>query len=413
VLLQILTAAGYLPSFAAAAEVLRILAGLSISPQHIQELACLIGTEMAQQRDQATADYVHHRRSEPKGEPAQAVTVALDGGRMMTREAGRGRGVHHQQWKEDKIASVQTYQTQSHSEDPRPEPPACFLDAPAVDRLVRQIQATTAPRPEEELPQLQELSLAESTLPTSLASSAVPEPPSAHEALLPRRTGRFCVATMQPSASFGKMVAAQVYQHNFLAAERRAVLGDGSAWIWTIQSHWFKDWTPILDFVHAVTYLYVTASVVCPSVPERWELYVDWLRCCWRGEVAGVIEQLREHLERLEGPPGRESVPRTDPRAVLQTTIGYLEGNASRMDYSRYRREGLPVTSSSVESLVKEFNARVKGTEKFWNRGAGSEAILQIRAGILGDEQSLAEHIGARPGSCYRRYKKRQKKQAA
>jgi hypothetical protein len=31
------------------------------------------------------------------------------------------------------------------------------------------------------------------------------------------------------------------------------------------------------------------------------------------------------------------------------------------MDYPRYRRQGLPVTSSWVESLVGEFNARVKG----------------------------------------------------
>jgi hypothetical protein len=37
------------------------------------------------------------------------------------------------------------------------------------------------------------------------------------------------------------------------------------------------------------------------------------------------------------------------------------------VDYPRYRKLGLPVTSTLMESLVKEFNLRVKGTEKFWN----------------------------------------------
>ena len=48
------------------------------------------------------------------------------------------------------------------------------------------------------------------------------------------------------------------------------------------------------------------------------------------------------------------------------------------MDYPRYRRMGLPVTSSWVESLVGEFNGRVKGRDKYWNRSAGAEAILQV-----------------------------------
>jgi len=36
-----------------------------------------------------------------------------------------------------------------------------------------------------------------------------------------------------------------------------------------------------------------------------------------------------------------------------------------------------------IESFVKELNARVKGTEKFWNDGANGEAILQLGAAAL------------------------------
>ena len=70
--------------------------------------------------------------------------------------------------------------------------------------------------------------------------------------------------------------------------------------------------------------------------------------------------------------PPDQKLPDEDPRAIVQTTVTYLENNRSRMDYPEYRRQGLPVSSSMIESLIKEMNFRVKGTEKFWNRPDGS-----------------------------------------
>ena len=51
-----------------------------------------------------------------------------------------------------------------------------------------------------------------------------------------------------------------------------------------------------------------------------------------------------------------------------------------------------------MESLVKEINGRVKGTEKFFNDGASGEAILQVRAAALCDDDRLARHLAHRPG---------------
>ena len=52
------------------------------------------------------------------------------------------------------------------------------------------------------------------------------------------------------------------------------------------------------------------------------------------------------------------------------------------MNYPSYRKEGLPITSSLVESMVKQINHRVKGSEKFWS-DEGAEAVLQLRADQL------------------------------
>jgi len=59
------------------------------------------------------------------------------------------------------------------------------------------------------------------------------------------------------------------------------------------------------------------------------------------------------------------------------------------MNYPGYRQQGLPVTSSLMESFVKEMNWRVKGTEKFWNAPSGANPILALRAASLCDDERI------------------------
>ena len=109
-------------------------------------------------------------------------------------------------------------------------------------------------------------------------------------------------------------------------------------------------------------------------------------------------------------PEGQEAKP-TDPYEVIRVTIGYLTNNQGRMDYPRYRRAGLPTCSGLVESLIKQFNRRVKGTEKFWNP-TNAETILQLRAAYLSDDERLAKHLKSRPISPFRRYQATKRRKA-
>ena len=158
------------------------------------------------------------------------VAIAVDGGRVLTRSPGQGVGVHGQQWKEDKVACLLTLKGETFAEDPHPQPPKCFLNAPHVDELVRDMQAHHGTRQENELPLLAELSLGKETLSPTAAPSATAAKPD-KPAWPPKRTeeSRSCVATMQDSAAFGKMVVAEAYRRNFQAATRGAFLGDGAA----------------------------------------------------------------------------------------------------------------------------------------------------------------------------------------
>ena len=76
------------------------------------------------------------------------------------------------------------------------------------------------------------------------------------------------------------------------------------------------------------------------------------------------------------------------PRRLVAEALTYLQNHRGKMRYDEYRRQGLPITSSHMESLMKQINQRVKGTEKFWC-GNGAEAILQLRADHLSDAQPL------------------------
>ena len=61
------------------------------------------------------------------------------------------------------------------------------------------------------------------------------------------------------------------------------------------------------------------------------------------------------------------------------------------------------MTSSLVESLVGEFNVRVKRKDKHWDRPEGAEAILQVRAAVLSEDDRLGRFFAERPGNPYRR----------
>ena len=53
----------------------------------------------------------------------------------------------------------------------------------------------------------------------------------------------------------------------------------------------------------------------------------------------------------------QEEDKETHPRKVAAKTLTYLENNRSRMRYDEYSRQGLPITSSYVESAVKRLTS--------------------------------------------------------
>jgi hypothetical protein len=389
---RILTLAGRLTSFDQAAVALEVAADLHISGRHLQRLTQEVGAELARQRDAQAAQYRRRELKPRVSEPPPLAVVEVDGGRLGTRQMGTGPGVHQAQAKEDKIACLVSMRSDPQATDPQPDPPPAFREARRVARLVQQFQAQAAPPAD----------------PAAAADTATAAPAAEPAGLRqrpgkPRRLVRTCVATMNNSRAFGPLVAAEAQARAFYDAPRQAFLGDGQQYNWQIQRAWFPHFVAITDFLHVLCYVYRAAWAVAADDAARWRQFQTWMTACWQGRVAAVLEELGIWQQRLGRPPPNGERAADDLRQVLAEVLGYLRNNQGRMEYPQYRQQGLPVTSSLVESLVGEFNGRVKGKDKYWNRTAGAEAILQVRAAVLSEDNRLARYFAERPGNPYRR----------
>jgi hypothetical protein len=255
--------------------------------------------------------------------------------------------------------------------DPCPGLPQHFLDPARVEKLARELKAKARAR----------------ATPAAEPAPAQAEPGAADEPTWepPTVKARKVVASRRPWQGFGPILAAAAWSLGFFAGARQAFVGDGSAHHWGVWRRHFATFVPILDLIHAISYGYA-AAMAGRSRAEGWPVYGRWMRWVWQGEVRQVIEGVKQRQQEV-GVPSPED-PEGSPAAVLQEALTFLVNHQGQMKYPEYRRQGLPITSSHVESEIKRINQRVKGTEKFWSED-GAEWILQLRADYLSDDRPI------------------------
>jgi hypothetical protein len=385
------------PSFEAASTDLDKLSDLDVNAKAVERLAQQIGLERVAERDAAAAAYqrlpLPKRKEAPPGvTPPPVAVVGTDGGRLQIRDdpsaAGSVGSAQHlaptsptgaaaeergRFWREYKIGLLMGMNSDVCADDPCPDIPASFLDPTRTDKLVRQL-GKGVPVTEE---------AAQDSADPNAEQQALEQNEQRWEP--PKVEAKRLVATRRNWEAFGPLVATAAWAMGLFAAARRAFLGDGSENNWTVWRRFFSSFVPILDFIHALSYVHAAAHAG-RSRSDGWRCYARWIRWVWSGEVERVVTELRQRQDEIGKPEKGEK--ESSPRQVVARALGYLENNKERMHYDEYRRQGLPIVSSYVESAVKQFNQRVKGTEKFWSE-EGAEAMLQLRADHLSDDQPL------------------------
>lgn len=389
-----------LPSFPQASQAIQKLLELPVGTKRVERLTERIGEERVAQREATTTAYQQLTLTERLDDGPANVTppdcgaVMVDGGRHQQVESNPESDNH---WFEYKAGICLELKGTASEIDPLPEVPQFLLDEARVKKLTVEIgkkaadppaETTNPATPQVDLGVIRNLEDLEGALETAaVQQTRVADKSVRDEPLSPPVLRREVVATQHNSQMMGLLLVARAWSLGLFQSTRKAFVGDGSSWIWGLWETHFKaaEFTPVLDLIHAVTYLYASATAGRPAT-EGWSIYQRWLKWVWEGNVAKVIEELSMRQAELGSPPPDES--ETSPRSIVSKALTYLENQQSRMNYPEYRKRGLPITSAHMESTVKEMNRRIKGSEKFWGE-AGAEAMLQMKADTLCDSQPL------------------------
>ena len=410
-LARVLYAGTHNPSFEQASQALRQLADLSVPTKQVERLTQRLGVERCAERDAAVAAYRQRPLVERKAPPAAVAApdlavVQMDGGRLQILDrsqpaaalglsarvtplpetaaaaaaaavpptAAIAAAVASQpagHWREDKVGLLATMTSPVSAVDPCPQLPEHFVDPLRILKLTREIKGATGVT-EEEVATL-----------TPAPATAAPEQATRYTA--PILEQRSVVATRANVNQFGDMLAQAAWERGFYGAERRAFVADGSSANWGVWERHFSNFVPIVDFIHALTYVF-HGAMAGRSFTLGWAAYTAWIAQVWAGDIEAVIAALAQRQVEL-GPPAKDEAE-TSPRHRVAAALSYLQNQKERMRYAAYRKQGLPMTSSHIESTIKQINQRVKGTEKFWSE-AGAEAILQLRADTLSETEPL------------------------
>jgi hypothetical protein len=389
-------------SFDKASRDLAELAEWDVSAKQVERVCERIGAERCAERDEAVRVYqdkpLVQRKRVPEGVSTPAVAaVSVDGGRLQIWERtattaapstsstpaqpvplSSGTATTEEDskstyWREDKIGLLMRLKSEQSTSDPCPEIPEHFVDPTRILQLARELKKQ---------PALGEDGVRDSAEP-EVAQEALHEEDQTWEP--PEVLAKGMLGSRCTWPEFGPKLAQAAWSWGFYGAPRKAFVADGSENNWTIWREHFSSFVAVLDFIHALSYVFA-AAMAGRKFAEGWPCYVQWITWTWQGQVEQVIAALAARQLELGVPTSEEG--ETSPRNVVAQALGYLQNHKERMRYPEYRRQGLPITSSYVESAVKQFNQRVKGTEKFWSE-EGAEAILQLRADYLSDDEPL------------------------
>jgi len=384
VLAKIVYAGTSAASFSEASNNLAHLADVSISAERVRRACHRVASDRIGQHERLQEAYqakslAQQSYGQPAGvEAPEIACVMCDGGRYQHLDRRRGSQTHRsarkgQHWKESRIGLLASMSSERFDADPQPHLPA-ELSYDAMAETLAEMGKTGAKLefPEE-----------------NVAIVDVPVRGDSGGLVGPALESRSVVASRQSWEAFGPLLASQAWYRGFAAATRKVFVSDGSATIEKLQRRHFRHFTSVLDILHALSYSLAAARAVSADEALARGKYDAWAAKIWAGLVDDVINELIAYGRKFGEPP--PDAASDDPREIVRVSRVYYENHAERMRYPEYRRQGFPLTSSLMESTVKQVSRRVKGSEKYWS-SAGGEALLRLRGDYLSDDAPMESY---------------------
>jgi len=190
------------------------------------------------------------------------------------------------------------------------------------------------------------------------------------------------VGAIENSVSFGWRIYAEASRRNLLAYKRVAVLGDGAKWIWSVADLHFPDAIQIIDLYHAKKHLHGLIRTIFPDQKSQDSATEEWMQLLDAGEIEELVTKMRA-VDGLDEEQADE----------LSTESNYFASNADRMQYKKFKDEGLFVGSGVIEAGCKSvIGRRLKQSGMFWGL-RGANAMVALRCADLSCNEELYDHF--------------------
>jgi hypothetical protein len=189
----------------------------------------------------------------------------------------------------------------------------------------------------------------------------------------PKETQDPPVKLRRHSYQAGLWDADSMGQHQYLEGSRRQIglcrlssANDGAPWIARITTTNYPKAVQILDWGHADERIWKVAKAAFGEGTQEAKQWAETnLEQLWLGQVKGVVDTLRG----LDW----EKISCTDD---IRQSPDYFETRQSKMEYDRFRQEGYPIGSGTVESAVNTVvHHRLKRQGRGWKR-ENAQAML-------------------------------------
>jgi len=128
----------------------------------------------------------------------------------------------------------------------------------------------------------------------------------------------------------------------------------------------------VLDCCHAAHHISLALSTLGLCEVDRMPLYREHRTLLRNGQWRRVVEELSDLADDSEN-------------EKMTTEIAYLQrhGEAGRLSYPQFRKQGLPLGSGAIESGIRRvINLRLKSNAIF-RRQPNAESMLQVRAQVI------------------------------
>lgn len=186
--------------------------------------------------------------------------------------------------------------------------------------------------------------------------------------------------TLENADGMFRLLEEYLRQFNLAEAQSITFCCDGGAWIWNRIPRLAKNlnitaYNEVLDYTHAKQNLRNILDIVQANkgtTKQRYDRDFSKLKnMLWNGDIDRIKNYIDDNLKKKRA-----------KQEALKKLNSYF-GDHNKFQYSRFRANGIPIGSGTVESAIRRvLNLRIKSPGIFWKK-ENAEKMIFLRSQLL------------------------------